>query len=282
MGDRAGQQLGNYRVINLIGRGGFADVYLAEHIYLKTQVAIKILQTKVAHDEDLEGFLKEARTVAHLLHPNIVRVMDFGVDEETPFLVMDYAPNGSLRRRYRKDTQLPLPLILSYVKHIAAALQYAHNEKLIHRDIKPENMLVGRNNEVLLSDFGIALIAQSSRYHRTQDIVGTVAYMAPEQIQGKPRPASAQYSLGIVVYEWLSGDRPFHGSFAELCTQHMYAPPPPLHEKVPSIPPDVERIVLTALAKDRKQRFERTCSNEEHAAVFAKTKEGYTKETNWR
>src|SRR5947209_3762268 len=255
MGDRAGQQLGNYRVINLIGRGGFADVYLAEHIYLKTQVAIKILQTKVAHDEDLEGFLKEARTVAHLLHPNIVRVMDFGVDEETPFLVMDYAPNGSLRRRYRKDTQLPLPLILSYVKHIAAALQYAHNEKLIHRDIKPENMLVGRNNEVLLSDFGIALLAQSSRYHRTQDIVGTVAYMAPEQIQGKPRPASDQYSLVIVVYEWLSGDRPFRGSFTELCTQQMYAPPPPLHEKVPSLPPDVERVVLTALAKDHKHRF---------------------------
>src|SRR2546421_8561856 len=109
MGDRAGQQLGNYRVINLTGRGGFAEVYLAEHIYLKTQVAIKILQTKVANDEDLESFLKEARTVAHLVHPNIVRVMDF-------------APNGSLRRQYRRGTQLPLPLIVAYVKHIAAAL----------------------------------------------------------------------------------------------------------------------------------------------------------------
>src|SRR6202165_3480802 len=200
MGDRAGQQLGNYRVINLIGRGGFADVYLAEHIYLKTQVAIKILQTKVENDEDLEGFLKEARTVAHLLHPNIVRVIDFGVDEETPFLVMDYAPNGSLRQRYRKGTQLPLPLIIANVKHIAAALQYAHKEKLIHRDIKPENMLLGRNNEVLLSDFGIALVTQSSLTQSTEDVViGTMAYMAPEQIQGKARPASDQYALGVVV-----------------------------------------------------------------------------------
>jgi hypothetical protein len=134
-------------------------------------------------------------------------------------------------------------------------LQYAHDQKLIHRDIKPENMLVGRNNEVLLSDFGIALVAQSSRYQSTQDVVGTVAYMSPEQIQGKPRPASDQYSLGIVVYEWLSGVRPFHGSFTELCTQHMFAAPPPLRERVPTVPPDVEQVVTTALAKDPKQRF---------------------------
>ncbi len=116
-------------------------------------------------------------------------------------------------------------------------------------------MLVGSRKEILLSDFGIALIAQSSRYQSTQDVVGTVAYMSPEQIQGKPRPASDQYSLGIVVYEWLTGDRPFHGSFTELCTQHMFAPPSPLREKVPSISSYVEQVVTTALAKDPKQRF---------------------------
>ncbi len=255
MADLIGQQLGNYRIIGLIGRGGFADAYLGEHIYLKTQVAIKVLRTRVANNEDLEGFLKEARTIAHLVHPNIVRVMDFGVDGETPFLVMDYAPNGTLRQRHPKGTTLPLTTITSYVKQIATALQYAHDEKLIHRDVKPENMLLGRKNDVLLSDFGIALVAQSSRYQNTQDVVGTVAYMSPEQIQGKPRPASDQYSLGIVVYEWLSGDRPFHGSFTELCTQHMFASPPPLREKVPTIPPDIEQVVTTALAKDSKQRF---------------------------
>jgi len=255
MADYVGQQLGNYRVIRQVGRGGFAHVYLGEHIYLKTQVAIKLLQSKVGNEEDLESFLKEARTIAYLIHPNIVRVMDFGVDGETPFLVMDYAPNGTLRQRHPKGTQLALTTITHYVKQVAAALQHAHNEKLIHRDVKPENMLLGRNNDVLLSDFGIALITQSSRYQSTQDVIGTVAYMSPEQIQGKPRPASDQYSLGIVVYEWLSGDRPFHGSFTELCTQHIIAPPPPLHEKIPAISPDVEQVVLSALAKDPKQRF---------------------------
>jgi len=254
MADRIGQQLGNYRLVRLIGRGGFADVYLGEHVYLNTQVAIKILQTKIAGDE-LEGFLKEARTIAHLVHPHIVRVMDFGVEGETPFLVMDYAPNGTLRQRHPRGTTLPLVAISSYVKQVADALQYAHDEKFIHRDIKPENMLLGRRNEVLLSDFGIALIAQSSRYQHTYDVAGTVAYMAPEQIQGKPRPASDQYSLAVVVYEWLGGDRPFHGSFTEVCTQHLFAPPPSLREKVPTITPAVEEVVMIALAKDSSQRF---------------------------
>ena len=141
------------------------------------------------------------------------------------------------------------------MKQIASALQYAHDERFIHRDVKPENMLIGRRGEVLLSDFGIALVAQSSRYQSTQDMVGTMAYMAPEQIQGKPRPASDQYALGIVVYEWLSGIRPFHGAFTEIVAQHLAAPPPPLHEKVPTIPPGVENVVMTALAKDPKARF---------------------------
>lgn len=254
MADRVGQQLGNYRLVRLIGSGGFADVYLGEHVYLNTPVAVKILQAKVA-DDDLQGFLNEARTIAHLVHPHIVRVMDFGVQDEIPFLVMDYASNGTLRKLHPKGTQLPLSTIVSYVRQVAFALQYAHDEKFIHRDIKPENMLLGRRTEVLLSDFGIALIAQSSRYQNTRDVAGTVAYMAPEQIQGKPRPPSDQYSLAVVVYEWLSGDRPFHGSFTELCAQHLFAPPPSLREKTPTISLDVEQVVQTALSKEPQQRF---------------------------
>ena len=255
MVSRIGQQLGSYRILQLLGQGGFAEVYLGEHVYLKTQAAVKVLQTRLSGSEDLESFLTEARTIAHLSHPNIVRVMDFGVDNETPFLVMDYAPNGTLRQKHPKGSRLPLPTVVTYIKQIADALQYAHDEKLIHRDIKPENMLLDRRNTILLSDFGIALVAQSSRYQSTQDVIGTVAYMSPEQIQGKPRPASDQYSLAIVVYEWLSGDRPFHGSFTELCTQHMFASPPPLHEKLASISPDVEQVVTIALSKEPKQRF---------------------------
>src|SRR5207302_11394086 len=231
MADRVGQQLGNYRLVRLLGQGGFAEVYLGEHLHLSMQAAIKLLHTQLA-GEDTDAFRKEARTIARLVHPHIVRVTDFGIEGETPFLVMDYAPNGTLRQRHPKGTQLPLSLIISYVKQIAGALQHAHNEKLVHRDIKPENSLLGRQNELLLSDFGIALVAQSSRYPSPQEIVGTAAYMSPEQIQGKPRPASDQYALAVVVYEWLSGDRPFHGSFTELYTQHMFAPPPPLQEKI--------------------------------------------------
>ncbi len=254
MTDRTGQQLGNYLLTRPLGQGGFAEVYLGQHIYLKTQAAIKVLLTQLSGD-DMEEFLTEARTIANLIHPNIVRVLEFGIEGKTPFLVMDYAPNGTLRQRHPKGSRLEPSIIVPYIKQIAAGLQYAHDQKLIHRDIKPENLLVGRHNEILLSDFGIALVAQSSRYQSTQDVVGTVAYMSPEQIQGKPRPASDLYSLGIVVYEWLTGNRPFHGSFTELCTQHMFAPPPPLRERVPSISTEIEEVVNTALAKDPKQRF---------------------------
>ncbi len=240
MADRTGQELGNYRLTRLLGRGGFAEVYLGEHMRLKTQAAIKVLYAQLDSDNS-EEFLQEAQTVAHLIHPNIVRIFDFDVKEGVPFLVMDYAPSGTLRQRHPKNTRLSLETIIPYIKQVADALQYAHDEKFIHRDIKPENMLVGRRGEILLSDFGIALIAQSTRMQSTQEVVGTAYYMAPEQLQGKPRLASDQYALGVVVYEWLSGSRPFHGSFSEIASQHMFVPPTPLREKVPTLSPNCRR-----------------------------------------
>ena len=254
MRDRVGEQLGNYRLTQLLGEGGFAEVYLGEHIHLGTQAAIKVLHTQLAKD-DLEGFRIEARTIARLEHLNIVRVLEFGIEGGIPFLVMSYAPNGNLRQRHGKGVPLPLPTIVSYIKQVAAALQYAHDQKVIHRDVKPENMLLGRHNEVLLSDFGIALIAQSTNSQSKQEVVGTVTYMAPEQIRGKPRPASDQYALGVIVYEWLCGARPFQGSFTEVATQHLLVPPPPLHEKLSTIPPSIEQVVMIALAKDPQERF---------------------------
>ena len=254
MADRVGQQLGNYQLIRLLGEGGFAEVYLSEHIHLGSQAAIKVLHSQLSSD-DIDGFRKEARTIVRLIHPNIVRVLEFGIEGKTPFLVMDFAPNGTLRQRHPKGTALSLETVVSYVKQVADALQYAHDEKLIHRDIKPENMLIGRRNEILLSDFGIAIVAQSSRYQSTQDMAGTIAYMAPEQIQAHPRPSSDQYSLGIVVYEWLTGERPFHGSFSEIAIKHTIVPPPPIRDKIPTVSRDVEQIVMTALAKDPHDRF---------------------------
>jgi serine/threonine protein kinase len=253
-GDRVGQQLGNYRLLRLLGEGGFAEVFLGEHVYLNSQAAIKVLHTRLGQD-DQEVFLSEARTIVRLKHPHIVRVLEFGIEGTTPFLVMDYAPQGTLRERHPRGTLVPLEVVQSYVRQVGEALHYAHEQKCIHRDIKPENMLLGERGEVVLSDFGIATIAQSTRYQQTEAVAGTAAYMAPEQFQGKPRPASDQYALGIVLYEWLTGTRPFHGSFLEISGQHLHVSPPRLREKLPDLPPAVEEVVLTALAKEPKERF---------------------------
>jgi eukaryotic-like serine/threonine-protein kinase len=271
MDDRAGQRLGNYRLVRLLGRGGFARVYLGEHLRLGTEAAIKLLSTHLA-DDDVEKFLVEARTIARLEHPHIIRILDFDVEQEIPFLVLSYAPNGTLRQRYPKGTRLPLDIIVSYLKQAADGLQYAHDARLIHRDIKPENMLLGRQNEILLSDFGIAVVAHSSHSQSTQEVVGTVSYMAPEQIQGKPRPASDQYGLGVIVYEWLSGTLPFRGTTAEIATQHLHANPPPLQEQATNISPTIEAVVLKALEKDPHRRFE---SVQEFATVFERTCQGF-------
>ncbi|HEV2580424.1 MAG TPA: serine/threonine-protein kinase [Ktedonobacteraceae bacterium] len=197
MSDRVGQVLGSYRLIRLLGEGSFAEVYFGEHIHLEIPAAIKILHTQLT-SEAIEAFRNEARMIARLEHPHIVRVFDYGVDDKTPFLVMNYAEQGSLRLRHPTGTRLSLATIISYIKPLADALKYAHDQKLIHRDIKPENLLVGKHEEILLSDFGIAVMAQSSRDLSNQGMTGTVTYMAPEQIEGKPRRASDQYSLGII------------------------------------------------------------------------------------
>jgi serine/threonine protein kinase len=253
--DRVGQRLGNYQLVRFLGEGGFAEVYLGEHIHLGSPAAIKILQSQLTRN-DLEHFRAEARTLVRLIHPHIVRVLEFGIEGKTPFLVMDYASNGTLRQLHRKGERVPLAIVISHVKQIAEALQFAHDEKIIHRDIKPENMLVGRRHDILLSDFGIATIALSSRYRSVLDMAGTIAYMAPEQIQAHPRPASDQYALGVVVYEWLCGERPFRGSFQEIAVKQAVVAPPSLRERVPGLPAPVEQVVFKALAKDPKSRFE--------------------------
>lgn len=255
MVDRVGQQFGNYRLTQLLGSGGFADVYLGKHVYLDThQAAIKVLRTQMP-SEDKMRFRSEARTLARLWHPRIVRLLDFSIEGNTPFMVMEYVPNGTLCHRYPRGMRLPLPTIVSHILQLADALQYAHNQKLIHRDIKPANMFLGRHNEVLLGDFGIAILTQSIRSQSSEEIIGTWTYTAPEQLQGRSVLASDQYALGIVVYEWLTGDVPFHGSFMQLLYQHTYTPPPFLHEKIPNLPQGIEQVVMRAIAKDPQARF---------------------------
>ncbi len=254
MADRLGQQFGNYRLIALLGQGSYAEVYLAQHVRLELQAAIKVLHGHLSSSE-AERFQQEAQTMVRLTHPSIVRVFDFAVQDGIPFLIMEYAPNGSLRRRYTEGSIVSLPEIIPSIKQVAAALQYAHEQQFIHRDVKPENMLLGRQQEVLLSDFGLAALARSTASLNTEGTVGTIAYIAPEQIEGHPRAASDQYALAVVIYEWLCGVRPFEGSATEIVVKQLGAPPPPLREHVPTISVAVEQVVLRALAKDPKERF---------------------------
>lgn len=253
-GARVGQLLGNYRLVQPLGKGGFAEVFLGEHIHLGTQAAVKVLHAQLASG-DVEGFRQEARMIARLVHPHIVRVLDFGVDHDLPFLVMDYAPRGTLRQRYPRGTRVAPMDVVNSIGQVAQALQYAHDQHLIHRDIKPENMLLGRNGEILLSDFGIALVSQSSRSGHAQDVAGTITYMAPEQIQAHARPASDQYALGVVAYEWLCGTPPFQGTYAEIAIKHTLTSPQPLRVLLPDIPTAVEEVIMLALSKEPSQRF---------------------------
>jgi len=253
--DPAKQQLGNYRLLRLLGRGGFACVYLGEHIYLKTQAAVKVLHEKM-ETKDVESFLKEAQVIAALKHPHILRVLDFGMENSTLFLVMEYAPGGTLRQKHPRGSRVPLPTVILYAKQIAMALQYAHDQNIVHRDVKPENILIEAEDKLVLSDFGIAIPAHKTQSLSIQLAAGTVLYMAPEQARGKARPASDQYALGVLTYEWLSGACPFSDLTAVgIVMQHLLDPPPPLREKVPNIPAEVEQVVLRALAKEPQQRF---------------------------
>jgi serine/threonine protein kinase len=253
--ERKGQQLGNYRLIRLLGKGAFADVYLGEHLYLHTSVAIKVLRTRV-DESTLANFLTEARLVSHLVHPHIIRMFDFGLEANIPFLVMDYAPFGNLRQLHPRGTVMPLPTVVSYVKALASGLQYAHEQHLIHRDLKPENVLLGPNHEVLLSDFGLALLTTESDSTHIKERFGTLAFMAPELILGRPSPTGDQYALAVMIYEWLSGKLPFGGSADQLANEHLYAMPSSLCARSPEVPPSVEQVIFTGLSKEPALRFQ--------------------------
>jgi len=252
MQNRIGQQFGAYRLLRFLGKGGFAEVYLGEHVYMQSKAAVKVLNAPLGTSE-AQSFLQEARTLAKLEHANIVGIKEFAIEEGFPFLVMNYASNGTLHLRHDRGQRVPLETIVPYVLQIASALQYAHDRQIVHRDVKPENMLIDNNGTILLSDFGIAILSSSTHSHTGQ--AGTYLYMAPEQITGKALPASDQYALGITVYEWLCGEAPFVGSATEITAKHMNILPQPVHQRGIAIRPQVEGVIARALAKDPRQRF---------------------------
>lgn len=254
MTNHVGQQFGNYRLLRVLGQGNFAEVYLGEHRYLERPAAVKILHVQM-EARTHKAFEREARTIAHLDHPHIVRVYDFGIQEQTPYLVMEYTSNGTLRMRHPKRTCLPLEQIVTYVKQIASALDYAHEHHVIHRDVKPENLLLNAKGEIVLSDFGIAVVQRTLASLSEQHIAGTPLYMAPEQIRHQPCPASDQYALAVMVYEWFCGEPPFRGSLYEVLSCHLYQAPPGLCARFPDVHPAIEKVIFQALSKDPQHRF---------------------------
>ncbi len=247
--ERIGQSIGDYRLLRILGNGMFGTVYLAEHLHDTTFVAVKVLHIPHTSSNDSSALLKEARRV-RLRHTHIVSVLDFDVSTDGhPYLVMTYIDDGSLRDRYPQGSKLPHKIIDTYVRQLASALQYAHDCHVIHGDVKPENILLSGNGTVQLSDFGIARISERASLPSQHKAVETPAYAAPEQSQGKPCPASDQYALAVVTYEWFTGQL-LQGE--PLAAQDGMDKAPSLG---PELPSQVEQVILKALAKTPKDRF---------------------------
>ncbi|GCF08426.1 serine/threonine-protein kinase [Dictyobacter arantiisoli] len=259
MMDRVGQRLGNYQLIRQLGSGGFADVYLGEHVFLDTQAAIKVMRSAMSSPE-MGNFVREAQAIVQLRHSHLLRILDVGVedvaDQRVPFLVMDFARRGTLRNLHARGSIVDLDLVLSYLQQIAPALYYVHSQGRVHHNLKPENILVGEQHRLLLSDFGVVGDVQKLASLSRSQAVDTVAYMAPEQITRQAEPASDQYALAVLVYEWLSGTRPFEGDDPiEIARGHRSDPPPALVTRVPELSPLVEQVLFKALAKNPQRRF---------------------------
>lgn len=254
MPNLVGQQFGNYRLTRLHERTAFTEIYAAERAISGTQVAFKALRPELS-EEELERFLDAAQALLDLVHPNTARVLEVGQasdeDNSFPYLAVEYISDQTLRQIHPIGTCLSPASILAYVKPIAAALHHAHQQNLVHGDLKPGNIFVDDDQRIVLSDFSAGLLSRL-----TDTVTGTIAYVAPEQLQGLLTPASDQYALGVIIYEWLSGELPFSGSVSEISRQHLLTPPQPLSTKLAELPPAIDEVVLTALAKEPEERFE--------------------------
>jgi eukaryotic-like serine/threonine-protein kinase len=247
-----------YRVMRKLGSGGMANVYLAEDQELGRRVAIKILNERHAGDEQfVERFRREAKNAASLSHQNIVSIYDRGEAEGTYYIAMEYLDGRSLKELILSRGPAPMSVAVDYARQILSALRFAHRNGIVHRDIKPHNVLVDPEGHVKVTDFGIAR-AGASQMTEEGSIIGTAQYLSPEQARGtQVDQRSDLYSLGIVVYEMLTGEVPFTGdSPVEIAMKHLSATPPPLREKRPEMPTSLEMVVLRALAKDPAARYQ--------------------------
>src|SRR5919199_644415 len=249
---------GRYKILRKLGAGGMADVYLAEDQELGRRVAIKMLNDRHANDEQfVERFRREAKNAAGLSHPNIVSIFDRGQAEGTYYIAMEYLDGRSLKELITSRGPAPIHVAVDYARQILAALRVAHRQGVVHRDIKPHNVLVDGEGRIKVTDFGIAR-AGPSQMTEEGSIIGTAQYLSPEQAQGAPvTPASDLYSVGIVLYEILTGSVPFGGeSPVELAMKHLSkVPEPPSHLR-PEVPRDLDFVIMRALAKPPSERYQ--------------------------
>ncbi|MGC8874711.1 MAG: Stk1 family PASTA domain-containing Ser/Thr kinase [Chloroflexia bacterium] len=250
---------GRYELEQLLGQGGMAQVYRARDRVLGRSVAVKVLRPEYANDVSFVArFQREARAAANLVHPNIVSVYDVGQDGNQHYIVMEYIAGRTLKEWIRERAPLPVDMALRIAEEVCAALEYAHRHGIIHRDIKPQNILLDEDGEVVkVADFGIAKSRLDPESTADRLALGTVKYISPEQARGvEVVPQSDLYSLGVVLYEMLTGQQPFDGETPiSIALQHLEAEPPPPRQVNPYIPPAVEAIVLRALAKDPRSRY---------------------------
>lgn len=246
-----------YELQELIGGGGMADVYKATDLLLDRPVAVKILHDQFKSDtEFIDKFHREAQAAARLSHPNIVNIYDVGVADSAHYIVMEYVPGSTLKDKIRQEGHLSVSASLHIAGDIARALAHAHANKLVHCDIKPHNILMMADGSAKVADFGIARAVTESTMTYSGNVVGSVHYFSPEQAKGTIiTPKSDVYSLGVVLYEMLTGQLPFTGETpVSIAMKHLQQEPVPVRQIDPSIPPVVEAIVSRAMSKDPAMR----------------------------
>ena len=256
--DLIGKHVNGYEILSQVGQGGMATVYLARQRSMNRNVALKFLPAVFLNDDSyLQRFEREVKIVARLEHRNIVPVYDYGKFDQQPYIAMRYMPAGSVEELLAEG-KIPLGRVASIIEQVASALDYAHQMGILHRDLKPSNILLDDGGGVFITDFGIAqILSEGSGKITTQGAVGTPSYMSPEQAQGEPLDGRSDvYSLGVMLFELLTGRRPFESDTPySIAVMHVTTPPPSPRELDPSVSAALEGVVMRALRKDPAQRY---------------------------